>query len=522
MFSKKFNYKNLFYLLFLILFSFLINQYYASRGVFPIDTFFHFDNSFRILKGEIPFNDFWIVSSVFLNYLQAAFFYILGASWKSYILHASLINVLITLSTFFVLKQFYLKIDYCFLYSLLFSILAYPSSGTPFVDHHSAFFSLLAFYCLALGINTNKKIYWVLIPFFSGFAFLSKQVPAIYVILSIILVLVFYSYNKKSLRCIIYSLIGTIIFLLLIFVFGASQKINLIYFLDQYIFYPQTIGNQRFQNLDFSFKGVIDHFKFIYLAIIPLLFLNCKKFLMKKKYIETNDFLIFFSLLLLTFSLIFHQLLTKNQTFIFFLIPILSAFSHASFYNTKLKYKRNICYLIIFICLFATLKYHLRFNENRKFHELTDVNLNISVDASKIHKKLSGLKWITPEYKDQPQKEIDYINKIQSHLANDKRNKMVITNYLFFSSLLDEKLHMPSLAMIDNTTHPMKNSKYFMKFKKLMVRSIKKNNISVIYLAGTSHSRNIFDYLDKDCFEEFLINEKLKSFELKDCTDINQ
>ena len=522
MFSKKFNYRNLFYLIFLTLFSFLINQYYASRGAFPVDTFFHFDNSFRILKGETPFNDFWTVSSVFLNYLGACFFYIFGVSWKSYVLHASFINVLLTLSTFLVLKKFNLKIDYCFLYSLSFSILAYPSSGTPFVDHHSAFFSLLAFYCLLIGIDTNKKIYWVLIPFFSGFAFLSKQVPAAYVILSIILIMIFYSYNKKNLRGITYSLIGTTIFLFLFFIFGISQKINFIYFLEQYILYPQTIGSQRFQNLAFSFGGIIGHFKFIHLAIIPLLFLNCKKYLMEKKYIKTNDFLIFLSLLFLTISLISHQLLTKNQTFIFFLIPILCAFSHASFFNTKLKYKRNICYLIIFICLFATFKYHLRFNENRKFHELTRTNLNISIDASKIDKKLSGLKWVTPEYKDQPQKEIDYINKIKSHLANDTRNKMIITNYLFFSSILDERLHMPSIAMVDNTTHPMKGNRYFAKFKNLMIRSIKKNNISVIYLAGSIHNRNIFDYLDKDCFEEILVNEQLKSFELKDCRDINQ
>ena len=70
--------------------------------------------------------------------------------------------------------------------------------------------------------------------------------------------------------------------------------------------------------------------------------------------------------------LIFHQVLTRNQTFIFFLIPLITAFSHI--YIGKIKNSFN--YLIIIFCLFATLKYHLRFNEGRKFHELAGQILN--------------------------------------------------------------------------------------------------------------------------------------------------
>ena len=64
----------------------------------------------------------------------------------------------LTLSLFLVLKEFGLNIYYSFLYCILFSILAYPSSGTPFVDHHSAFFSLLGIFSLILGIRLEKKI----------------------------------------------------------------------------------------------------------------------------------------------------------------------------------------------------------------------------------------------------------------------------------------------------------------------------------------------------------------------------
>ena len=61
------NDKFLLFIIFLV--SFLINKYYANLGAFPIDTFLHFDSGFRILNGEYPIKDFWIVSGIFVDYL---------------------------------------------------------------------------------------------------------------------------------------------------------------------------------------------------------------------------------------------------------------------------------------------------------------------------------------------------------------------------------------------------------------------------------------------------------------------
>ena len=202
MISKFLSHKNKIFILFLFFFSIIINQHYGNRGAFPMDSFHFFDSGYRVLNGEVPFIDYWLVKGPLLDYIQAVFFYIFGINWQSYVLHASLINALITISTFFVLKNFKLKTIYCFLYSLLFSILAYPSSGTTFIDHHSAFFSLLGIYSLLLAINNQRKLYWALIPVFLGFAFLSKQVPATYVILSVGFILFLYSLVNKKFDCI--------------------------------------------------------------------------------------------------------------------------------------------------------------------------------------------------------------------------------------------------------------------------------------------------------------------------------
>ena len=93
-----FNKENLFIIL-LFLFSLLINQYYGNRGVFPTDSFSHFDTGFRILLGEHPFKDYWIVSGPFVDYLQALFFYVLGVNWQIYVFHASTINAILTVAT---------------------------------------------------------------------------------------------------------------------------------------------------------------------------------------------------------------------------------------------------------------------------------------------------------------------------------------------------------------------------------------------------------------------------------------
>ena len=509
-------------ILFLILFSFLINQYYGNRGVFPIDSFLHFDVGYRILNGENPFSDFWTVSGPAVDYIQAVFFYIFGVNWSSYVLHASLMNALLTVTTFFVLKNFELKINYCFFYAFLFSILAYPSSGTPFVDHHSAFFSLMGIYFLLLGIKNKEKIYWFLMPVFLGVAFFSKQVPASYAILSVFLILILYSLKKKTFKYLNYSFVGSAGFIILVLIFGYFLEIKFSSFIEQYIQYPQTIGSARYENFTFTFKGIIGHFKFIYFILIPMFYLYVKNFIKSKKSIQNDEIFIFLIWLFYTFSLILHQLLTKNQTFIFFLIPLLTAFTHIILDRVKLKYKSLFFMLIILFCVFSVFKYHLRFNENRKFHEMTDVNFELAADAKKIHNKLSGLNWISPNFKNKAEEEIVIINQIKSYLQDDDRKKMLLSNYAFFSVILNEKLFSPSSAFADDgTTHPMMGNKYIDKYSKLMIEIIEKNNVQVIYIAGKLDNKHIYNYINKKCFNEILIYENLVSYELKSCGEIN-
>ena len=71
--KKKFLDTNFFYVINIGFFSFFINFYYSNLGVFPIDTFLHYDSAFRILNNEYPIKDFWIVSGLVVTLYNLIF-----------------------------------------------------------------------------------------------------------------------------------------------------------------------------------------------------------------------------------------------------------------------------------------------------------------------------------------------------------------------------------------------------------------------------------------------------------------
>ena len=118
--------KLIIFTIFLLLFSILFNFSISSRGVFHVDTFVHFDSAFRILKGDVPTRDFWIVHGLLVDYIQSFFFYLFGFSWFSYILHSSIFNAFICLFSFYLFYNYLnLNLIWSTFFALLLSCLAY-------------------------------------------------------------------------------------------------------------------------------------------------------------------------------------------------------------------------------------------------------------------------------------------------------------------------------------------------------------------------------------------------------------
>ena len=138
------------------------------------------------------------------------------------------------------------------------------------------------------------------------------------------------------------------------------------FFYKQYIQFASSIGNYRFANYNFNLLNVIEKYKFINFFIIILTISIIKLWFGKDKNIKKIfNVLIAISLALI---LIFHQYYTLNQNYIFFIIPFLCAIFHSV--NDRIFNKNYVLIFCVLICVFSVTKYHLRFNEHRKFNEL--------------------------------------------------------------------------------------------------------------------------------------------------------
>ena len=507
-------------LLIIIIYSFLINWFSGNIGVMPIDTFGFFDTGFSIIKNKLPIRDFWIFTGLFVDYIQAGFFILFGASWKSYIFHASTINIIGTLSFYYFLKNFKLSRSSILIYCISFATLFYPASGTPFAYLHSYIFSLISIFLFLSAYLNEKNLSWFVLPYTFFISFFSMQTPSFYIILLILLFSLFYFLKKKKNKNLKYFLLGCLSSLLLFIFFLFLTKTpvkNLIY---QYFLFPLTIGEGRWASNPSAYvklsdqlnlKRIFGDFKFIQIFYLPLIFLTVKLFFTQ------NKKLFFLNIIILLSCLIFflNQLMQANQIYIFSLIPLLAAITHINLDTLEKQKKYFVVVLIFIIVIFSTGKYHLRYNVERKFLDIEKIDKTIAVKSQQIDFRLKHLKWIT-HASQEPQDEIDTIKKALTFVRGDKRKKIIITHYQFFSVLLDEDLNILNRWYLwDNNTHPTENHKYFNVYKQMVNENLKKNKIEVIYLLGSDKEilfSNIKNYFNNICFKDNIVVENKFSY----------
>lgn len=512
-----------FYIFLLILVSFFFNQYYAHIGVLPVDTFSTFNGGYDVLNGRLPFRDYWTAKAPLLDLIQAFFFKVFGISWFSYSAHASVFNSLFALSTFFTLRKFNLDLKYCFIYSLLASLLMYPTYGIPFSDHHASILCMISIYCLCLAIKTNKDFYWFFLPIFLFLAFFSKQAPSGYIgVLILAISLIYFSLNfriSKIVNAFLGSLFIISIFALAIFFYNISIESLIL----QHFLFPLSLGESRLDWLfPLEFKRFVWRHKLIYLSLSIPIFILIKNSLKNYKYVFSRESLII--VLLIGTGLIFisHQLLTINGLFIFFLIPVFSGFSH-TFSQYYFKKKNTIIFLLV-LSFISTVYYHQKYISKRDTLLLRNVDLTKSIDASILDDKLKNLKWITRNYPENPKEEIQNLLDSIEIIKNDKRNKMIVTDYQFISVILSINDNSAARIWWLHHLYPTPQEKYFEEWKDFFLKSIKKNNIEVIYTVHPLMGEKdvLENMVSKKCSSKSKINNILDLQVLKNCEEIKK
>ena len=172
-----------------------------------------------------------------------------------------------------------------------------------------------------------------LLPFVMVVAFLSMQNPSTLINFVIIIFISIFFIKKKDKNEIYLFLVGslTVIFFLLLFFFLKKIPIN--NFFQQYFLFPLTMGEYRISGSEmahisllerFTFRNIIGHFKFINFFLVILFFLTIRDLI--KRNITFENLIINLSLFFVGVLLIFNQLITSNQTYIFSFIPFVAAF----------------------------------------------------------------------------------------------------------------------------------------------------------------------------------------------------
>ena len=309
------------------------------------------------------------------------------------------------------------------------------------------------------------------------------------------------------------------------FLFITNTSLN--NFLYQYILFPLTIGENRLLSNDtayislidqLNFKRLIGEFKFIHIFLFPLIFLSFKNFKKNRKILNMINFTIIVSSL----SFYFNQLITANQIFIFSLIPVIASILHLNI--LKLNLNPKIILLIILVVFIATIKFHLRFNIDRKFHDLENIDKNNAINANLIHQNFKNLKWVN-KFEADPNFEINLLKNAIKIIDEDDRDKLLITHYQFFSTILGKKINILNRWYLwDNNTHPTENHKYFNFYKEMVKKNIISNNIKVIYLLGQKNEisfQNVKNYFTDLCFEsKTIVEDRFSMHEIKNCEKI--
>ena len=516
--------KDFFYLPIIIFFSFFINFYSANIGVLPIDTFGFFDTGFLILKGQLPIRDYWAHTGLTVDYLQSLFFLLFGNNWNSYIFHSSLINVIATLTFYFFLLQIKVSKEFAVLYSLSFATLLYPVSGTPFAYLHSFVLSILGIMIFFIIYISKKNKFWIILPLVYFLSFFSMQTPTIYILILITFFSIFIIIKEKNYLMLKYLVLGTLIsvFILISYILITNTNIqDLIY---QYFLFPITIAEGRMASElnayvklsdQLNFKRIFGDFKFLHIFLIPLMIVGLTK--VRNKKID-NDFYIVLIFGISTVLFIYNQLLQANQIYIFSLIPILAAILHKNLNNVF--GRKIISFLILFLIIIISIKFHLRFNVDRKFIDLEKIDKSAAFQAKEINSNFKNLKWITPY--SNPDEDKLLIKKAFNILSKEEENSLIITHYQFFSTMLDKKFYILNRWYIwDDNSHPTEKHKYFDFYQSKVNENIKSNNIKVIYLLGGKDEilfEKVKNYFTNICFEsKTLVKNRFSIHKIVNC-----
>ena len=546
------NYTDYLRILLLLLFSFFICYYYGFKGIIPLDDFVNLNSGYRVFNGDLPFRDYYEITGPALSIIQSIFFNIFGLSWKSYVLHSSVINCITSIIIYIYFLNILENKNLSLIISILFAVLFYPNNGVPGVDHHAWALAIASLLLFNIGFEKKKYSY----VFFSIFAFFIsffiKQVPAAYIFILMGILYFSQSIHEKKIIYLFRIILTTLVFLFLIIFMMRANGIDLQQVFQQYFLMLFNFGSERIIKIKiYLIKENLSQIYFLFFLIFPTIFL-----FFKKKNINFSEKKFFIIILSLILSAFFYEIHTNNQAMTFALIPIISGLIFQIQRNLKdetilkyiyvsliivcifkiIQFEANFLYLLIIflianfyllkkkkfffnlnfllvIYLLVTSFYYFELNiKSRKYKDISFDKKIISFDGAKIHKFFENFEWKINS-KISADEYIKEKKDIISLLEKFEKNYIFITDYQFYNLILQKKDFSPVKYWSTEISYPSKKNKLRDNFEEFFFKKIIDNNIEYIIFDQTTSTfnENILDYsfLSK-CFENKIIDEDLK------------
>ena len=525
---SNFNRKTLL-LFFVFFFGFYVNWYSGFQSFAPPDSFAVYHSGLMILKGNVPYKDYWSTQGTLLDVSQFIFFKLGGVSWKSYIIHSSMINGLFACFLFYFFDKFEVNKTLNLIISLTTVLICYPQIGVPNDVHHSIIFSIMALLTFLLALKFDSKIHWFLIPIFIFLGFLSKQTPSGYFFLIILFFLFLdLAFDKKIKKIFVMSL-SSIICLLIFFLMLGYNDIEFKNFYNQYINFPLNVGEVR-ANSDaflrpFNFSRYFVKFKYMHLSYFCLVIILINHFLLNKRKLNIKDLLSILAVISSTYALIIHQLLSMSIKHIYFYIPILLGVSHIFIIRSDLTKKHLYRFFTIFIFILSVPYYFYTYIYNQKF-KLACYKKNLTnYSITKIVDNKNNVKWKTCLYTD-PSEEIEHVKNVELFLKNEIKNKdnyILISDYYFLDGKLSANNKSLSKWYHPGVHFPEPNYAEFNYFKEFLKKKLEEEEIKFIIfvypsLYNTANEKS-FKIILNNCSSEVnsVHNNNIKLLNVEKC-----
>jgi len=170
--------------------------------------------------------------------------------------------------------------------------------------------------------------------------------------------------------------------------------------------------------------------------------------------------------------------------------------------------------------IFVTFKYHHRYNESRYFldFKIGTFDKKKTIKAENLDKSLKNLQWITPfDFITNSGEEINQLKLSVEYIKKNLKNKIIISNYLFLSSLVKSNIASP-LKFYDTVSVPDLKNPFFNYYKSFFITKLKNNNVAVVYTTSEYYNNILINiFINKNCIISRKINSILYEHNINKC-----